>query len=51
MNTAILRLMVGFKRFKEKYFQASDLDQSLYSRLAYLVYEVNKVNDRKQYYL
>ncbi len=34
MNKAILRLMVGFKRFKEKYFLASDLDQSLYSRLA-----------------
>ncbi|MBC7754907.1 MAG: carbonic anhydrase [Moraxellaceae bacterium] len=34
MNTAILRLMVGFKRFKEKYFQANDLDISLYSRLA-----------------
>lgn len=34
MNTAILRLMVGFKRFKEKYFQAADLDNSLYSRLA-----------------
>ena len=34
MNTAILRLMVGFKRFKQKYFHNNDLDKSLYSRLA-----------------
>jgi carbonic anhydrase len=34
MNKALLRLMAGFKRFKEKYFVPVDLENSVYYKLA-----------------
>ena len=34
MNTSLLRLMAGFKRFREKYFQPADLENSVYAKLS-----------------
>lgn len=34
MNKALYRLIVGFRRFKEKYFLDEDSDHSLYGRLS-----------------
>jgi carbonic anhydrase len=34
MNKAISRLLVGFRRFKEKHFQAGDSENSIYHQLA-----------------
>ncbi|MFN7729940.1 MAG: carbonic anhydrase [Bdellovibrio sp.] len=34
MNKAIFRLIVGFRRFREKYFLQDDPDTSVYTRLA-----------------
>ncbi len=34
MNKALYRLIVGFRRFKEKYFLHDDSDHSLYGRLS-----------------
>jgi carbonic anhydrase len=34
MNKALVRLMIGFRRFKDKYFQHDDPENSLYQRLA-----------------
>ena len=34
MNTAIYRLMVGFRKFREKYFQPDEHEHSFYGKLA-----------------
>lgn len=34
MNKALIRLMVGFRKFRDKYFQQDDPEHSLYQRLA-----------------
>ena len=34
MNKALVRLMIGFRRFKDKYFQNDDPENSLYQRLS-----------------
>lgn len=34
MNKALIRLMAGFRRFHSKYFQPTDLENSVYYRLA-----------------
>lgn len=34
MNKALIRLMAGFRRFREKYFLLDDMDSSFYHRLA-----------------
>ena len=34
MNKALVRLMAGFRRFREKYFLVDDLDSSSYHRLS-----------------
>lgn len=34
MNKALLRLMAGFKKFKEKYFEPVDLENSVYHKLS-----------------
>ncbi len=34
MNIALIRLMAGFRRFKEKYFLEGEIEHSVYSKLA-----------------